>query len=713
MADPVRVSRAVLFVALVCACTQPRERPATAEVAPAVAAPPAEPSPPEDPAAADRVRDLAFAFDPEACVAEGEALLRARPDDGRLRAWTLACVADSGRRLEAEALAEQLRTERPDDPWAEFARVAIGLVDPETPDRAALLATEALTPRLDDHPDILRLRARGLLGFERTDDAMALADAHPEVLQPARARGLLQRARDQLPAALAEAEKIQGVAAIEVALATAQALAQAERPADALTWIAKAVEASPGSVRLRQQRWKLLRAAPERSDDERREAIVQDIDALLALRGQQPSALLAAADALREHGQLERADDLERRIAAEFEASPAHELLLYRRIAAGLGPDGKPKPEQRPAIDAFLARPRLHDPSLREEVALLRFELLRADPAASADDLLAAVEFMRLAGRIDLNSPHSHGPIALAERGVHLGRAEALVREGPAAFDRLVAELAAAGMPDEMRDIIRRDMFGVNYDALGVVLLATGRSAEAEAALLQSQEVSPGYPESLARLAALARGRGDMDAAEGYLAAGFELELFQRANPCKLMLAQIYREEHGDLRGYEKYLDKIRARAKELRRAKVIAARAASPAPAPAFALERLDGATITNDALRGKIAVIKFWFTTCKPCIDELPAFEKLIEDYARDRDVEILTIHYGGEKTEVARWMREHKHRFPVLLDGGFCQKAGVEVFPTFWVLDREGRLAYTLPGASENLREEFGWRIESLRG
>nr|WP_276600335.1 TlpA disulfide reductase family protein [Nannocystis sp. ILAH1] len=179
------------------------------------------------------------------------------------------------------------------------------------------------------------------------------------------------------------------------------------------------------------------------------------------------------------------------------------------------------------------------------------------------------------------------------------------------------------------------------------------------------------------------------------------------------MLAQIYREEHGDLRGYEKYLDKIRARAKELRRAKVIAARAASPAPAPAFALERLDGATITNDALRGKIAVIKFWFTTCKPCIDELPAFEKLIEDYARDRDVEILTIHYGGEKTEVARWMREHKHRFPVLLDGGFCQKAGVEVFPTFWVLDREGRLAYTLPGASENLREEFGWRIESLRG
>ncbi|MFY0536447.1 hypothetical protein [Nannocystis pusilla] len=388
---------------------------------------------------------------------------------------------------------------------------------------------------------------------------------------------MLQRARDQLPAALAEAEKVQGVAAIEVALATAQALAQAERPADALTWVTRAVEASPASVRLHQQQWKLVRDAPELSNDERREAIVQDIDALLALRGQQPSALLAAADALREHGRAQRADDLERRIAAEFTGSPAHEQLLYRKVNAGLGPDGKPKPEQRPAIDAFLARTPLHDPSLREEVGRLRFELLRADPATPADELLAAIEFTRIAGRIDINTPYSHGPIALAERGVHLGRAEALVREGPAAFDRLVAELAAAGMVEEMRDIIRRDMFGVNYDALGVVLLATGRSAEAEAALLQSQEVSPGYPESLARLAALARGRGDMDAAEGYLAAGFELELFGRDNPCKLMLAQIYREEHGDLKGYEKYLDKIRARARELRRAKVIAARAASP----------------------------------------------------------------------------------------------------------------------------------------
>ncbi|WAS94571.1 redoxin domain-containing protein [Nannocystis punicea] len=715
MADSHRVSRALLFVALVCACTQPQ--PPAPREAPKVARPVA---PTADAADADRVRDLQYAYDPEQCVTEGEALLRVQPNDHRARAWTIACVADSGRRLEAEALADKMIAELPDEPWAAFARVAVGLVDRDFPDAGALIASEPLTTALAYHPDVLQLRARALLAFDRTDDATTLAVAHPEALQPIHLRALFKRsndARDQLPAALAEAEKAQGVPAVDAAAAAAQALTQAERHDDALKWMEKAIAASPASVRLRQQRWQLWQQAPGRSDDEKREAIVRDVDALLELRGQQPSALLAAAAILRELGQVERADTLERRIAGEFTDSPANEKLLYRRIAAELGPDGAPRPERtaelRAELAGFLARPQLHEPSLREEAGRLRFELLRADPATPPDELLAAIEFMRVAGRTDLESAHTDGPIALAERGVHLERAEALAREGAAAIERFGAELRATGLALEVCDILRRDRLGLNYDALGAVLLAAGRLDEAEAALKQSQEVSPGYPKSLARLAALARKRGDMDAAEGYLAAGFEQDVPGRENPCKVMLEQIYREEHGDLKGYEKFVEKIKARARDIRRAKVIAGKAASPAPAPAFALERLDGTKVGNDTLRGKIAVIKFWFTTCKPCIDELPEFEKLIKDYARDREVEFLTIHSGGETEEVAQWMREHKHAFPVLLDRGFCQKAGIAAFPTFWILDRDGGLAYSLPGAAPNMREEFAWRIESLRG
>ncbi|PCC71557.1 hypothetical protein SAMN02745121_01102 [Nannocystis exedens] len=85
MADPVRVSRAILFVALVCACTQPQARPPAAEVAPTVVPPPPETSAPAaDPAHADRVRDLQAAFDPEQCLGEPEARLREHPNDARL-----------------------------------------------------------------------------------------------------------------------------------------------------------------------------------------------------------------------------------------------------------------------------------------------------------------------------------------------------------------------------------------------------------------------------------------------------------------------------------------------------------------------------------------------------------------------------------------------------------------------------------------------------
>jgi len=41
----------------------------------------------------------------------------------------------------------------------------------------------------------------------------------------------------------------------------------------------------------------------------------------------------------------------------------------------------------------------------------------------------------------------------------------------------------------------------------------------------------------------------------------------------------------------------------------------------------------------KGKTYVVNFWATWCKPCVDELPVFEKLKADY-KDKNVEVLLV-------------------------------------------------------------------------
>jgi thiol-disulfide isomerase/thioredoxin len=62
-------------------------------------------------------------------------------------------------------------------------------------------------------------------------------------------------------------------------------------------------------------------------------------------------------------------------------------------------------------------------------------------------------------------------------------------------------------------------------------------------------------------------------------------------------------------------------------------------APAPAFAVTSLDGASVALDAYRGKVVLLNVWATWCAPCREEMPSMERLYNDLA-GRDFEILAV-------------------------------------------------------------------------
>lgn len=52
---------------------------------------------------------------------------------------------------------------------------------------------------------------------------------------------------------------------------------------------------------------------------------------------------------------------------------------------------------------------------------------------------------------------------------------------------------------------------------------------------------------------------------------------------------------------------------------------------------------SLLNSTTTEKVEVINFWATWCMPCVEELPAFEKLRENY--NEDVEIILISLDDE--------------------------------------------------------------------
>jgi peroxiredoxin len=87
--------------------------------------------------------------------------------------------------------------------------------------------------------------------------------------------------------------------------------------------------------------------------------------------------------------------------------------------------------------------------------------------------------------------------------------------------------------------------------------------------------------------------------------------------------------------------------------------------PAPPFALSRLsDGSQVRLADLEGRVVLINFWATWCKPCEEEMPAMERLYRAL-RGEGFELLAVSVDEGRDEVASFRRRLGLTFPILLD------------------------------------------------
>lgn len=119
------------------------------------------------------------------------------------------------------------------------------------------------------------------------------------------------------------------------------------------------------------------------------------------------------------------------------------------------------------------------------------------------------------------------------------------------------------------------------------------------------------------------------------------------------------------------------------------------PAPregfqAPDFELSTAAGETTRLSMLRGQPALVNFWASWCSPCRAEMPAMERVYQDYQAN-GLQILAVNSTVQDTpeQALAFAQEQRLTFPILFDseGEATRLYQVQALPTTFFIDKDG--------------------------
>ena len=113
----------------------------------------------------------------------------------------------------------------------------------------------------------------------------------------------------------------------------------------------------------------------------------------------------------------------------------------------------------------------------------------------------------------------------------------------------------------------------------------------------------------------------------------------------------------------------------------------------PAFNLPSpLSGDTFTSsDSFKGKVVLVSFFASWCRPCLEEIPSLKKLQNRFS-DQDFVLIGMAVDREnKVGLKNLILKQKINYPVLLADEVVKKdfGGIAILPTMFLADRKGNL------------------------
>lgn len=130
---------------------------------------------------------------------------------------------------------------------------------------------------------------------------------------------------------------------------------------------------------------------------------------------------------------------------------------------------------------------------------------------------------------------------------------------------------------------------------------------------------------------------------------------------------------------------------------------------APDFSLKDSQGREHKLSGYRGKVVVLDFWASWCRPCRDTMPGLEKFADDY-KSKGVVVMSLNIEDDPTDALALLANRTSSILHLMHAkNVARTYRTTGIPDYLVLDRQGRLVQRVQGIRDNIILEITKVVE----